>query len=253
MSVSDQLDFNPPDDAVDWCLAQDPALLVLDDTVTIDLDEYNDLLDAFGHDTALRGRDADGRVVASGTAYLQRHDLMPGSDLLDLARPDRSLLLHCSAWLDLHPQRSGSRALTLLEQTAACGADMGPVDHFLQLCRAGLPVADARGQGWTAAPDMELELRALLMWAYRIKPLDFLPAELFDRRGAYTLIRHGWLDDPSWPAGSARRYDEYLHVLKMWSAYADVDSAVMEMWLVREWHRRHSAARTKYRDDEPPF
>src|SRR5699024_11244707 len=59
--ASSDLDFNPPDDAVQWCLAQDPALLVLDDTVAIDLDEYNDLLAAFGHDTALRGRDADGR------------------------------------------------------------------------------------------------------------------------------------------------------------------------------------------------
>src|SRR5699024_8037645 len=133
-------------------------------------------------------------VVAHGIAFLQRHDLIPGSKLLDLARPDRSLLLHCSAWLDLHPHRSGSRPLTLLEQTAECGSDMRPVDHFLQLCRAGLPVADARRYDWTAAPDMELELRALLMWAYRMKPINFLPAQLFDRRGAYTLIRHGWLD-----------------------------------------------------------
>ena len=248
-------DFTAPQRCIDWCRAQDSARMVLDETVTVDLDKWNRTLHELGVDTVVRGRDADGRPTGVGLAHLQRADLTPTSALIDPADPDRSLVYQCAAWLSGHRVRRPSNPVPRLPHRAAGkpGSPGAMVDVFLRACatdHGGLIAGDG---GWLARPGIGMKLRATVMWAHQARTVGGAQARLVDQFGVNSLIRHGWLGTPVVSAFTPRRYDSYVRAVQDWARQAGTDPDLVEMWLVREWQLRLSRAQGRPRDHDVLF
>ncbi len=57
-----------------------------------------------------------------------------------------------------------------------------------------------------------------------------------------SLIRHGWLENPSVPGFSVARYTRYTDLLHHWARQAGTTAELVEMWLTHTWRERVAAA-----------
>ncbi len=252
-----------PEACADWCRAQPPALLVADEFVEIDLDLWNLRLAEKNVDLRLVGGGPDGGRVESGTGYLRRSDLWAAGRRARGSLEEAVIALYmCAAWLSSHPTRSGIRRglpdFRVSDAEFAGGRSLSRhgyplilhevVDWLdapseaMNLLRYGSP----QGRAGRGVPDLGMPLASLYLsslamaWSdQRIVPVD--PA------GVGTLIHSGWTEVDSAVRLTPRRFQNYLDLVEDWATEAGVDPLVVEMWLVRDWHRR----RTRLTEPDP--
>lgn len=236
--------FDPPRACVDWCRMRMFDLQVLDDGVRVDLAWWNLHLDAAGHEIRLRGRNLDGRVVTAGTAIVQRNDLALGSDLVEARHDALGLLFLCAAWRVGHPRRR-----TVLRFPNV--ADPQPpkdrhrfskIEGVLDYCAKTRSLPSPSGEAWPDTPGVGVSLLATYLWAVGVDTRHG-PAQLIDQHGVSTLIHEGWLEDPSVPDFTLRRYHRYVGLLSAWAARIGTRPELVEMWLVDRWTARVAEAR----------
>lgn len=245
-----------PADCLDWCRAQPPALLVADEFVEIDLDQWNLRLAERGVDLRLVAGGPDGGIVETGSGYLRRSDLWAAGRRARGSLEESVVALYmCAAWLASHPLRTGIRRglpdFRVPERDRGGWRSVSShgyplvlhevVDWLdepaeaMNLLRNGAPYGRA-GRG---VPDLGFPLASLYLsslgmaWSQQsIVPVD--PA------GVGSLIHAGWTEVESFSRLTPRRYRRYLDVVADWAQQAAVDPLVVEMWLVRNWHDRRS-------------
>ena len=247
-----------PADCLAWCRAQPPALLVADEYVEIDLDVWNLRLADKRVDLRLVAGGPDGDRVESGTGYLCRSDLWAAGRRARGSIEESVIALYmCAAWLSGHPLRTGirrglpdfrvpeddrgsQRSVSCHGYPLVLHDVVNWIDspaEAMNLLRHGAP-EDRAGGG---VPDLGYPLASLYLsalgmaWSQqRIVPVD--PA------GIGTLIHSGWTEVDPVSQLTPRRYQRYLDVVSEWAGEAAVDPLVVEMWLVRDWHKRRSPA-----------
>ena len=245
-----------PAACLEWCRTQPPALLVADEYVSIDLDQWNLRLAEKRIDLRLVGGGPDGGRVESGTGYLRRSDLWAAGRRARGSLEESVVALYmCAAWLSAHPLRTGVRRglpdFRVPERDRGGWRSVSShgyplvihevVDWLdapgeaMNLLRHGAP----RGRAGRGVPDLGLPLASLYLsslgmaWSQQsIVPVD--PA------GVGTLVHAGWTEIESSARMTPRRYERYLDVVGQWAREAAVDPLVVEMWLVGDWYDRRS-------------
>lgn len=252
----------------DWCRAQPPALLVADEYVEINLDQWNLRLAQRGIDLRLVAGGPDGGRVEAGSGFLRRSDLWAAGRRARGSLEESVVALYmCAAWLGGHPQRSGIRRglpdFRVPERDRAAWRSVSShgyplvlhevVDWLdapaeaMNLLRNGAP----HGRAARGVPDLGYPLASLYLaslgmaWSQQsIVPVD--------PTGIGTLVHAGWTEIESFGRMTPRRYQLYLDLVCAWADEAAVDPLVVEMWLVRDWHERRSLAALSGAVAQPP-
>ncbi|WP_424805941.1 hypothetical protein [Rhodococcus sp. 27YEA15] len=241
MQIEDE-GFEPPEACVQWCRARSYDLHVLDDGAKVDLNWWNHHLHEAGHEIRLHGRDADGKIVDSGFAIVQRNDLRRGSELVEADHQGLGLLFLCAAWQSAHSGRRFARRFPDVFNTqVAEGEDsLKSIKSALDYCLKNrrLPTVHRdTWSGWPVTPGVGVSLLAAFMWAAEVSE-DHGRSQLVDQHGVSTLLHEGWLEDPAVSSFTLRRYHRYNQLLRSWATKAQTHPELIELWLVRRWNAR---------------
>lgn len=226
-----------PRECVQWCRAQDYELVVADDMSPVDLDWWNKGLTDHKIPVRLWGRDADGRPVGSGEAFLRRDDVGAGS-VPDQGPENLCVLYRAAAWLSGHPKRRRPKRFIDV-RSGGRENNLEIVSDGLGLCRTGsiaIGGSDGDSSPWPSTPGIGPSLLSLYCWA--VHPGAPRRPQLIDQDGVSTLCRFGWLVVPSVSSFPRSRYRQYSHLLHRAADQAGVPAELIEMWLVRNWQER---------------
>jgi hypothetical protein len=236
-----------PSECAIWCKSQNYDHTVLDDMALVDLDWWNERLAEQGIDVRLSGRDLDGAVVTDGRAYICRGDLN-GSIAGGAPDDDLTILFRAAAWLMEHPRRRQRRAFPEVMTPArnGMGLDLAGIESALRLCRDNHPRFDTFAPpgsswgGWPNTPGVGTRLLSLFLWAVHAGSTD--RPQVLDDYSVASMCHQGWLEIPSIPNFTRKRYLRYCDQLHAWAGEADVSPELVEMWLLQRWLERVEAA-----------
>lgn len=232
-----------PRECVRWCRAQDYEVVVADDIAAIDLDWWNRNLTDHKIPVRLWGRDADGKPVGSGKAFLRRDDIVTGS-VPEEGHESLCVLYRAAAWLSGHPTRRRPKRFIDV-RTGGRPDSLERVCAGLSLCNTkSIAIGGHGGDGspWPETPGIGPGLLSLYCWAVHSWAPRLRP-QLLDQDSVSTLCRFGWLMVPSAPAFTRSRYLQYSHLLHRCANQARVPAELIEMWLARNWQERVWKAR----------
>ncbi len=234
-----------PDECVRWCALQPHEIAVLDDMATVDLDWWNTRLDCHQIPVRIAGRDLDGRQVDSGIAYLCRGDLQRSTCTLELdGWWDLTALYLCAAWLYAHPHRGRVRRFVDVRNWTTPNQPFVVIAEAFAACERSPALIDAgpfrEWSGWPKAPGVGPSLLSLYCWATHNGHAE--RPQLLDQQSVASLIRHGWLENPSVAQFTVARYSRYIDLIHHWARQADTTPELVEMWLTYAWRERTAVA-----------
>jgi hypothetical protein len=244
--MDDGGDLAVPVECVAWCREQDYGVSVCDDMAPVDLDWWNRRLERHAIPARIVGRDADGAPTDHGIGYLRRADITADT-VTGCGSPDLGVLYRAAAWLSGHPHRDRRRTFPDVGTPARPGHDVDAITTALAACRhtpwQAIPGAapHRRWSGWPHTPGVGPTVVSLYCWATHhthSAAYGVVRPQLLDQHAVASLIHLGWTEDPVAAKFTWARYTRYCHLLHTWAAHADVNAALIEMWLSTRWRER---------------